>query len=203
MGRVSFKQFQELDIRIGTVVKAEVPKWSHWVIKLTVDMGELSTDNGLQTTAGQGKNGETTDNGLLTSDKVQVQVQEEDRNKISKLDPSTALRMTKSDPSTRSARSGRQGRTIVVFAGLLGFYKPEELEGKQFPFIVNLEPKKIGPEGDYSEGMMLAGAEKLIKLVKVVDPSFTQGSGRAQEETDEKPILLIPSEKVPSGTKVR
>ena len=37
---VSFKNFQELDIRIGTVVKAEVPKWSHWVMKLTVDFGK-------------------------------------------------------------------------------------------------------------------------------------------------------------------
>lgn len=125
MDTVSFKDFQKLDIRIGTVKKAEVPEWSHWVLKLTVDLGE--------------EIGEKT-----------------------------------------------------IFAGLLGFYKPSELEGKQFPFVVNLEPKKIGPEGDYSQGMMMAGVAKLDKPVKVAD-----------EETDEKPVLLTSSEKVPNGTKVR
>ena len=39
MGTISFDDFQKLDIRIGTVVKAEVPEWSHWVIKLTVNFG--------------------------------------------------------------------------------------------------------------------------------------------------------------------
>ena len=36
----TFKDFQKLDIRVGTVIKAENPKWSHWVTKLTVDLGE-------------------------------------------------------------------------------------------------------------------------------------------------------------------
>jgi len=125
MDSVSINDFQKLDIRIGTVVKAEVPQWSHWVIKLTVDLGE--------------EIGERT-----------------------------------------------------IFAGVLGFYKPEDLEGKQSPFIVNLEPKKIGPEGDFSQGMMLAGVIKLDEPIKVM------GS-----DTDEKPVLLMPSEKVPNGTKVR
>ncbi|KKQ37328.1 MAG: hypothetical protein US53_C0021G0009 [Candidatus Woesebacteria bacterium GW2011_GWA1_37_7] len=142
MANVTINQFKQLDIRIGTVVNAEVPKWSHWVIKLSVDIG------------------------------------------LTGVDPST--------PESDSVRSGRQKNTIVVFAGLLGFYKPEDLVGKQFPFIVNLEPKKIGPEGDYSQGMMLAGVEKLDKPVKVLD-----------DETDEKPVLLSPSGKVVNGTKVR
>lgn len=124
MANINFKDFQKLDIRFGTVVKAEVPKWSHWVVKLTVDLGE--------------EIGERT-----------------------------------------------------VFAGVLGFYKEKDLEDKQFPFVVNLEPKKIGPEGDYSQGMMLAGCRKLEKPVKV-----------AGEETYEEPVLLMPEKKVPSGTKV-
>ena len=37
---VTFQDFQKLDIRIGTVIKAEIPEWSHWVMKLTVDFGE-------------------------------------------------------------------------------------------------------------------------------------------------------------------
>ena len=40
MSKVKFDDFQKLDIRIGTVVKAEVPKWSHWVVKLEVDLGK-------------------------------------------------------------------------------------------------------------------------------------------------------------------
>ena len=109
---------------MGTVVEAEIPKWSHWVVKLTVDLGK--------------EIGERT-----------------------------------------------------IFAGVLGFYEPKDLKGKQFPFIVNLEPKKMGPKGDYSEGMLLAAVMPLEKPVKVMD-----------SETDEKPVLLELSEKVPNGTKV-
>jgi methionine--tRNA ligase beta chain len=124
MSNITFKDFKKLDIRIGTVVEAEVPKWSHWVVNLKVDLGE--------------EIGERT-----------------------------------------------------IFAGILGFYEAKDLKGRQFTFITNLEPKKIGPEGDFSEGMMLAGVIHLGKPVKVMD-----------SETDEKPVLLEPSEKVPNGTKV-
>ncbi len=112
---ISFEDFQELDIRVGTVVKASVPKWSHWVMKLTVDFGK---------------------------------------------------------------EIGKK----TIFAGIMKFFKPDQLEGKQFQFIVNLEPKKIGPEGDLSEGMMLMAVEK--------DDEVTP------------PILIRPVKKVPNGTKV-
>ncbi len=112
---VSFKNFQELDIRIGTVVKAEVPKWSHWVLKLRVDFGKEIGEK-------------------------------------------------------------------IIFAGIMKFFKHDQLEGKQFQFIVNLEPKKIGPEGDLSEGMMLMAVEK--------DDEVTP------------PILIRPAKKAPNGTKV-
>lgn len=125
MSNINFNDFLKLDIRIGTVVKAEVPEWSHWVTKLTVDLGE--------------ETGERT-----------------------------------------------------IFAGVMHFYKPEELEGKQFPFIVNLEPKKMGPEGDMSEGMMMAASPVLDKPMKIGDDELT-----------EKPVLMSPTEKVPNGTKVR
>lgn len=124
MDEISYSDFQKLDIRIGTVVEAVVPEWSHWVIKLTVDFGEE---------LGQRK----------------------------------------------------------IFTGMLGFYKPEEFIGKQFPFIVNLKPKKIGPEGDFSEGMLMAANSKLDVPVKIAD-----------EDTDSEPVLFSMSKKVPSGTKV-
>ncbi len=120
MDTVSFDDFAKLDIRVGTVKKAEAPEWSHWVIKLTVDLGE-------------------------------------------------------------------EIGTKTIFTGMLGFYKPEEFEGKQFLFVINLKPKKIGPEGDFSAGMMLAATV----------------SGKTDKVEDETPILLAPVKKVPNGTKVR
>lgn len=89
-------------------------------------------------------------------------------------------------PSFAEASEGKSQR--IIFAGLLHFYKPDDLEGKQFPFVVNLEPKKIGPEGDYSQGMMLC-------------PSVAVGEGGMAE--DEKPVLFTLLEPVPNGTKVR
>lgn len=89
----SFDDFQKLDIRIGTVIKAQVPEWSHWVMRLKVDFGP--------------EIGEKT-----------------------------------------------------IFSGIMKFYKPEDLVGEQFPFIVNLKPKPIGPDKELSEGMMLMACEK-------------------------------------------
>lgn len=110
---ITFATFQLLDIRIGTVVEAVVPEWSHWVMKLIVDLG-----------------------------------------------PEVGKR--------------------TIFAGIMKFYKPEQLIGKQFPFVINLEPKKMGPMGDFSEGMM---------IMSVVN--------------DETPVLFKLWKKVPSGTIVR
>lgn len=120
MDKINFKDFQKLDIRIGTVTKAEVPGWSHWVMKLTVDLGEEIGER-------------------------------------------------------------------IIFAGIMKFYKPEEIEGKQMPFVVNLEPKKIGPESDMSDGMMMAAD-------LIIDP---------EEPEEGKPVLLFTSEKVPNGIRVR
>lgn len=115
---ISFSDFQKLDIRVGTVVEATVPEWSHWVMKLTVDLG-----------------------------------------------PEIGQR--------------------TVFAGIMKFYQPEDLIGKQFVFVVNLEPKKIGPKEpdgtqNFSQAMLLAACEP-----------------------DEKPVLLSPLEKLPPGAKIR
>lgn len=116
MDQITFQDFEKLDIRIGTVVKAEVPEWSHWVIKLTVDFGEELGEK-------------------------------------------------------------------IIFTGMMKFYKSEEFEGKQFPFVVNLKPKKIGPEGDFSNGMLMAAS-----------------TGDTEED---KPVLFGLQSKVVNGTKVR
>lgn len=122
---ISFSDFQKLDIRIGTVIEASVPEWSHWVMKLTVDFG----------------------------------------------------------PAFAKATAGKRQRT--VFAGIMKFYQPQDLIGKQFAFVVNLEPKKIGPkEPDGTQG-------------------FSQAMLLAACQPDEKPVLLSPLEKLPTGAKIR
>lgn len=140
---IAFSDFQKLDIRIGTVVEATVPAWSHWVMKLRVDF------------ASEAKSAKN-----RSSRRVRI------------------------EPESREARSG--GEEIgqkTIFAGIMKYYKPEELVGKQFPFVVNLAPKKMGPEGDFSQGMMLAAC----------DP----------EHPDDKPVFFKLWKKVPNGTRVR
>ncbi|EKE12335.1 MAG: CsaA, csaA protein [uncultured bacterium] len=122
MTNISFADFEKVDIRIGTVVAAEVPEWSHWVMKLEVDFGD---------------------------------------------------------------ELGRK----KAFSGIMKFYKPEDLIGKQFPFVVNLEPKKIGPEKELSEAMMIMASP---------------GDAISEEEAEDvAPILFELQKKVPKGTKVR
>jgi tRNA-binding protein len=120
MTNISFDDFEKVDIRIGTVTVAEVPEWSHWVMKLEVDLGE--------------------------------------------------------DIGRKRA-----------FSGIMKFYKPEDLIGHQFPFVVNLEPKKIGPDKELSEVMMIMASP---------------GDGAAEEE-EIAPVLFELQKKVPNGTKVR
>src|SRR5579859_3471696 len=114
MDQITFEDFLKIDIRIGTVVKAEVPEWSHWVMKLTVDFGDEIGEK-------------------------------------------------------------------IIFSGIMKFYKPEELEGKQFPFVVNLEPKKIGPEKELSEAMMMMAVPA--------------------DDEETPPVLFNLQSDVPNGTK--
>ena len=83
---ISYDDFAKLDIRIGTIVSAELVPDTDKLIKCTVDFGELGE------------------------------------------------------------------RTIV--SGIAEWKKPEDLVGKQFPYVVNLEPRII--RGIESAGMLLA-----------------------------------------------
>ncbi len=112
---ITFQDFKKVDIRIGTVIKAEVPQWSHWVMKLTVDFGPEIGEK-------------------------------------------------------------------VCFSGIMKFFTPTDLLENQYPFVVNLEPKKIGPEGDFSECMMIMAVPK--------------------DDEDTPTILFNLQEKVENGTKV-
>jgi len=69
---------------------------------------------------------------------------------------------------------GDEKRQIV--SGIAEFYKPEQLIGKEFPFVVNLEPRTI--RGVESQGMILAIGN------------------------NDKIVLLKPQKKVPAGSNV-
>ena len=117
MDQILYEDFEKVEIRVGTVVSAEIPEWSHWVMRIKVDLGE----------------------------------------------------------------------TIGIkqaFSGIMKFYKPKDLIDKQFPFVVNLKPKTIGPDKEESEVMMI-----------MADP----GEG----DNDVRPVLFQLQEKVVNGTKVR
>ena len=107
---ISYDDFAKLDIRIGTVVAAELVPETDKLIKCTIDFGEFGM------------------------------------------------------------------RTIV--SGIALFRKPEELVGKQLPYIVNLVPRIL--RGVESQGMLLAASPG--------------GEGLA---------LLIPDNPVPNGTKLK
>jgi len=107
---ISYDDFAKLDIRIGTVVAAELVPETDKLIKCTIDFGEFGM------------------------------------------------------------------RTIV--SGIALFRKPEELVGKQLPYIVNLVPRIL--RGVESQGMLLAASPG--------------GEGLA---------LLIPDSLVPNGTKLK
>jgi methionine--tRNA ligase beta chain len=63
-----------------------------------------------------------------------------------------------------------------IVSGIAEKYMPEDIIGKQFPFILNLEPRVI--RGVESNGMIMAA-------------------------DDEKPVLLSPIEKVNNGAIVK
>ncbi len=116
MDVINFDQFESVDIKMGTVIEASIPEWSHWVMKIKADFGE------------------------------ELGVKQ-------------------------------------AFSGIMKFYKPKDLVGKQFPFVVNLKPKTIGPDKELSEVMMIMAVPK--------------------EDEETKPILFQLEENVENGTKVR
>jgi methionyl-tRNA synthetase len=72
----------------------------------------------------------------------------------------------------------------TIFSGIKKWYNPEDFISKQFCFLVNLQPKKMGK--DESQGMML--------MADTFD---------GNEDNSEKPTLLPLTIKVPNGTVVR
>lgn len=90
-------------------------------------------------------------------------------------------------PSFAKATDGKSTR--ICFSGIMKFFKPEDLIGRQFPFVTNLEPRKMGPEHEISECMMLMASP---------------GDSLPEEESENvSPVLFQLQSKVNNGTKVR
>jgi methionyl-tRNA synthetase len=68
---------------------------------------------------------------------------------------------------------GGEGERII-FSGIKKWYKPEDLKGKQFVFVINLEPRKIMDE--YSQGMLLA-ANGQDETPQPLKPNSTSPAG--------------------------
>lgn len=125
MDQITYDDFMKVDIRMGTVVTAEVPDWSHWVLRMAIDLGE-------------------------------------------------------------------EIGTKKCFSGIMKFFTPEQLIGKQFPFVVNLKPRTIGPDKELSEVMMI-----------MATPTASQLGGQAVPDEEVPTVLFQLQDKVENGCKVR
>ena len=70
---------------------------------------------------------------------------------------------------------GEDYGVVEILAGIANEYKPKDIVGKKFPFLANLEPKKM--LGKYSNGMIFAvdvkGKAILFPLKKKVPVGST------------------------------
>ncbi len=108
MDKISFEEFQKLDLRVGKVLSAEKLESSDKLLKLEIDLG---------------------------------------------------------DPSTHSTSSGQAGSGLgkrQIIAGIAKYYDQQELIGKSFVVVANLEYRKL--MGFESQGMILTadGEEPIL-----------------------------------------
>jgi methionyl-tRNA synthetase len=90
MEKIDYETFARVEVKIGTVIAADIIPEADRLLKLTVDLGEA------------------------------------------------------------------EPRQIV--SGIREYVAPEDIEGKQFPFVTNLEPRRI--RGYESNGMIFAGGDQ-------------------------------------------
>lgn len=61
-----------------------------------------------------------------------------------------------------------------ILAGIKSWYKPEELVGKQLPFVVNIEPRKM--MGLESQGMILAADSDDRAVILLLEQTVINGT---------------------------
>jgi methionyl-tRNA synthetase len=112
MNKITFEDFQKLNIKIGKVLVAEKIENSDKLLKLQVDFG-VSEDTGKTT-------------------------------------------------------------ILQIVSGIAEFYTPESLIGKEFPFVVNLEPRVL--RGVESQGMIMAAKDGDQAVLLSPDKEIPPGS---------------------------
>ena len=65
---------------------------------------------------------------------------------------------------------GAEGERTIL-SGIAAWYKPEDLTGKEFIFVLNLQPRKI--MGEESQGMILAATGNKERAVLLKPKSKT------------------------------
>lgn len=76
----------------------------------------------------------------------------------------------------------------VIFSGIRKWFTPEELVGKKFLYVTNLEPRKM-------PSMVVNDQNELV-------PEYSEGMIMAVDGPEGKPIL-VSAEELPVGAKVR
>lgn len=171
---VTIDDFAKLEFKVGTVISAEEIEGSDRLLKLQVDFGPKIVEEIERI------------NVIPSEERVEESLNQEGR------DLSASVEMTgeKNDESAEIVQSEDETIEVTdtvapvetneirqILSGIKQWYKPEDLVGKQFVFITNLAPRKM--MGLESQGMIMAA------------------------EGEDRPAPLMPSEKVPNGSKIR
>ena len=69
---------------------------------------------------------------------------------------------------------GEQLGKRIIFSGIKEWYTPDFFMGKQFMFLVNLVPKKMGEE--FSQGMMLMADSEEKPIVQPLSAPVADGT---------------------------
>lgn len=141
MKYITIEEFHNIEMKIGTILKAEYIEGADKLLRLEVDFGPLEVPEVA-----------TAEEGTKVADATEV------------------IMATNEDANVRDIRQ--------ILSGIRQYYAPEDLVGKQCPFVTNLAPRTM--RGLESHGMILA----------VGGP-------------DGSAILLHPDKEVSAGSKLR
>ena len=138
MKNINIEEFHNIEMKIGTILKAEYIEGADKLLRLEVDFGPVET---LDTESAEVTSHET--------DLPEAQV------------------VTSDEPKARDIRQ--------ILSGIRQYYEPEDLIGKQCPFVTNLLPRTM--RGLESHGMILAvGGESGSAVLLHPDKAVSVGS---------------------------
>lgn len=142
---VSIDDFKKIEMRIGTILSAEYIEGADKLLKLTVDFGLKPRSERGSPLDSLSESGEQK---IVLADPALRDLGQKD-NAESEISTGEARPVVAAEPLTTGEREVRQ-----ILSGIREYYSPEQLVGKQCPFVTNLEPRTM--RGLVSEGMILA-----------------------------------------------